>query len=193
LELPANRLPEGDLINEPKDRGTFDRTHVRNHPGATDMPGKQPKTERGRRCFEREQRIRAAPAAVFPLLCPVREYDWIPEWECRLIYTESGLAELGGIFQTDREADGGIDTWVVSRHEPNRAIAFVRVNELRAMLYEIDLEPMGEDASRLTWRQTVTALNEAGDRHVVALREEDFARTIDTLEALLNDYLDPGD
>jgi hypothetical protein len=153
------------------------------------MPSKQPTTERSRRHFEREQRIRAAPAAVFPLLCPVREYDWIPEWECRLVYTKSGIAELGCIFQTDREADDGIDTWVISRHEPNRAIAFVRVNKLRVMLYEIELEPLGEDASRLTWRQTVTALDERGDRHVDALREEDFAQTVAKLEALLNDYL----
>ncbi len=153
------------------------------------MPSDPPITQRSRRYFESEQQIRATPASVFPLLCPVREYDWIPEWECRLIYSESGLAELGCIFQTDREADSGIDTWVVSRHEPNRAIAFVRVNELRAMLYEIDLEPLGKDASRLTWRQTVTALNKAGDRHVDALREDDFARTVAKLEALLNDYL----
>lgn len=153
------------------------------------MPSDPPITQRSRRHFESEQQIRATPASVFPLLCPVREYDWIPEWECRLIYSESGLAELGCIFQTDREADGGTDTWVVSRHEPNRAIAFVRVNVVRAMLYEIDLEPLGENASRLTWRQTVTALHEAGDRHVDALREDEFAQTVAKLEALLNDYL----
>jgi hypothetical protein len=34
-----------------------------------------------------------APAEkLFPLLCPVREAEWLPGWEYRLIYSESGLA-----------------------------------------------------------------------------------------------------
>jgi hypothetical protein len=28
----------------------------------------------------------AAPEKVFPLLCPVREGDWLPGWKYRLIY-----------------------------------------------------------------------------------------------------------
>ena len=32
-------------------------------------------------------RIDAEPDKVFPLLCPVREYDWIKGWECRMIHS----------------------------------------------------------------------------------------------------------
>lgn len=144
---------------------------------------------RARRRFERRQTINAPPEAVFPLLCPVREYDWIPEWDCRLVHTESGLAEPGCIFQTEREAEDGLDTWVISRHEPNDRIAFVRMNHLRVMQYEILIERAGEDSSLLVWTQLITALSEEGDRHVEALREADFAQVITKLEALLNDYL----
>ena len=28
----------------------------------------------------------AAPADVFPLLCPVREYEWIEPWSCDMVY-----------------------------------------------------------------------------------------------------------
>jgi hypothetical protein len=153
------------------------------------MKNNPPKTKRVRRRFESSQRIHAPPEAIFPLLCPVREYDWIPEWDCRLVYTESGLAEAGCIFQTNREAEGGLDTWVISRYEPDCHIAFVRVNHLRAMQYDIQIESLDEYASELVWTQVVTALNDKGDRHVAALLEEDFARTIAKLEELLNDYI----
>lgn len=148
-----------------------------------------PKTERVRRLFESRQSIHGPPETVFPLLCPVREYDWIPEWDCQLVYTQSGLAEAGCIFQTNRESEDGLDTWVISRYEPNNHIAFVRVNHLRAMQYDIYVESTERNQSRLTWTQVVTALNEAGDRHVASLQEADFAQTINNLETLLNDYL----
>ena len=28
----------------------------------------------------------AAPAEVFPLLCPVREYEWIEPWSCAMVF-----------------------------------------------------------------------------------------------------------
>ncbi|NEZ04725.1 hypothetical protein G4Y73_11230 [Wenzhouxiangella sp. XN201] len=153
------------------------------------MKNDLPKTNRLRRRFERIQRIHAPPDAVFPLLCPVREYDWIPEWDCRLLYTESGLAEAGCVFQTNREAEGGLDTWVISRYEPNRHIAFVRINHLRAMQYDVRLEAIDQNSSKLLWAQVITALSDKGDRHVASLQEADFARGIANLETLLNDYL----
>jgi hypothetical protein len=42
----------------------------------------------------------AAPEKVFPLLCPVREGDWLLGWKYRLIYSDSGVAELGCVFTT---------------------------------------------------------------------------------------------
>ena len=46
----------------------------------------------------------AAPEKVFPLLCPVREADWIPGWQYELVYSESGVAELGCVFTTRHAA-----------------------------------------------------------------------------------------
>jgi len=46
----------------------------------------------------------ASPEKVFPLLCPVREADWIPGWRYTLIYSDSGVAELGCIFTTQDPA-----------------------------------------------------------------------------------------
>ena len=55
----------------------------------------------------------AAPERVFPLLCPVREYDWIPDWECTMVHSDSGVAELGCVFLR-----GEGETWITTRYEP---------------------------------------------------------------------------
>ncbi len=149
-----------------------------------------PKTDRARLRFNETQHVSATPEAIFPLLCPVREYDWIPAWECDLVYTESGLAEDGCVFRT---GDDVKDTWVVSRYEPPRRISFVRVNPLRVIRYDITLEPDDDGSTRLLWQQEITALDEAGDAHVAALREEDFATLIKTEERMLEHYLKTGE
>jgi hypothetical protein len=150
----------------------------------------EPATARVRVRFSHCQRIEAAPSDIFPLLCPVREYDWIPDWDCRMVYSTSGLAEPGCIFQTDRPADGGLDTWLVSRHEPPSHIGFVRMNPLRAIQYDIDLTRASESVTVLRWEQVITALTAAGDSHVAQLEEAAFARSITGLETLLNRYLE---
>ena len=59
----------------------------------------------------------APPEKVFPLLCPVREADWVPGWQYRLIYSESGVAEDGCVFSTPN--DSGTETvWMVTHYDP---------------------------------------------------------------------------
>ena len=54
-----------------------------------------------------EMALAAAPARVFPLLCPVREAEWLPGWHAEVLHSASGLAELGCVFRTRDE--GGRD------------------------------------------------------------------------------------
>jgi hypothetical protein len=46
------------------------------------------------------QNLVGAPIAVFPLLCPVREADWIDGWSPPLVVTNSGVAEPDCVFTT---------------------------------------------------------------------------------------------
>ena len=46
------------------------------------------------------QSIKGTPGQIFPLLCPVREADWIPGWETDWVISNSGVAEPGCMFQT---------------------------------------------------------------------------------------------
>ena len=151
----------------------------------------EPKTDRVRVHFSQLQHVRAEPEAIFPLLCPVREFDWIPTWDCEIVYTESGVAEEGCVFRTS--GDGGADTWVVSCYQPAERISFIRVDSLRTIRYDVHLEPEGDGTTTLRWEQEITALNDAGDAHVAAQREEDFAAAIAKVERMLEHYLKTGE
>ena len=102
-------------------------------------PSLKPKqTIKGERAiFKGEQRYPFPPEDVLPMLCPFREYEYIPPWECDLVYLDSGLAEYGGVFTTHFPGDGDQkDVWVISRYDTNQLIEFFRVNGLRSMCYK---------------------------------------------------------
>lgn len=138
--------------------------------------------------FTHTQVYRAALGDVFPLLCPVREYDYLPQWQCRIVRLDSGLIEEGGVFTTE---DGG-DVWVVATCVPNQSILFIRVNAWRTMSYSIDVQPAPPGEVRLRWEQVITGLNPEGNQRVEALREGDFRQMLDGMQALLQHYLDTG-
>ncbi len=156
------------------------------------MTSTEPKTDRRRVRFNAVQHIQAEPEAIFPLLCPVREHDWILPWKAEIIYTKSGIAEEGCIFRTGN-AEDGTDIWVMTHYEPSRRVGFVRVNALRAIRYDIRVGAAGDGSSRLLWQQEITALDEAGDQHVAELRQEDFTAMVAAAERMLQHYLDTGE
>jgi hypothetical protein len=47
------------------------------------------------------QQLVAKPSKVFPLLCPVREADWIDNWDPLVVFSESGAAEPDWVFLTE--------------------------------------------------------------------------------------------
>lgn len=128
------------------------------------------------------QHLKATPERIFPLLCPTREYDWIEMWQCQMIYSKSGYAEEGCVFSTDFPQDGGQDVWVISRHEPNELIQFVRVNPLRAIKYDISLKDNGDGTTTVLWEQIITALNVEGNKHVSDIKLDDFAKMVTMAE-----------
>jgi hypothetical protein len=104
--------------------------------------------------------VSAAPEKVFPLLCPVREYEWLEGWKCKMIYSESGVAEENCVFETD--FGEGPMAWIVSRYEPPRKIEFViSLPERRIERLNIVLRPQN-DGTEIRWERISTKLNEAG-------------------------------
>ena len=147
-----------------------------------------------RAVFTGTQTYSHASEDVFPMLCPVREYEYIPRWECDLVYLSSGVAELGGVFTTCFPADGDQkDVWVISRLDANQAVEFVRVNSLRTMIYRIDLQSTPSGGTTVRWEQIVTGLSEEGNRHVESLQQADFTAMLSQMQEWLQQYLDTGE
>src|SRR5208283_1284485 len=62
---------------------------------------KSPKWEKGEQFdYKREIMLHSTKDKVFPLLCPVREYEWFNDWKCTMVYSESGVAENNCVFYT---------------------------------------------------------------------------------------------
>lgn len=140
--------------------------------------------------------IEAVPDKVFPLLCPVREYEWIDGWECRLVYSRSGLVEDGAVFTTDFLGEGPT-VWVTVRHDPaTRRISFVRVTpDVKVLQMDLQVEEAGRGASAWKIRYVVTALGEAGNTLIDRLDAEnggELAARARLLGHILNHYVKTG-
>jgi hypothetical protein len=133
------------------------------------------------------------PEDIFPMLCPVREYEYIPQWECDIVYLDSGLAEQGGVFTTHSHGEGDQkDVWVISRYDTNRAIEFVRVNRMRAMIYRIEVQGTENGGTVVSWQQIITGLTEEGNQYVRTLQQSDFTAMLSHMQKLLEHYLSAG-
>jgi hypothetical protein len=136
--------------------------------------------------------VPAPPDRVFPLLCPVREYDWIATWRCEMLHTSTGVAAPDCVFRTD-SGDGATPmTWVVSRYEPARRIEFTCfVPERLVMRLDVALEAVGDAATRLDWSRRFVSLGPEGDRLLEA-RAAAHADQMRGLQRALRHYLRTG-
>jgi hypothetical protein len=143
------------------------------------------------------QRIEAPPARVFPLLCPVREAEWLEGWGeiVEMVHSESGLAEEGCVFLT-RPPDQVETVWMITRHDATRGVVeFARVTPgLLATRLCILVQAAEGEASTVKVTYHFTPLSEAG----VALAreahsEEAFRSSMAWWEASMNHWLRTGE
>lgn len=144
------------------------------------------------------QLLNGSDEEIFPLLCPVREYDWIDDWSCDLIHSESGFAEANCVFRTvgsgTRLGEHSDEYWIVSRFEPPTRIEFVKFSASDYVIkYEISLSPLSGKKTSACWTLHMIGLNEQGNEVIAARSSLDFEKTITTLETKLNYYLEYGE
>lgn len=141
--------------------------------------------------------VAASPGMVFPLLCPVREYEWIDGWGCRLVHSASGLMEEGCIFVTDLPGEGET-VWVGSLHDPETfRVEFIRFTPgVKVLKMSLKVEEQSAGASLLHVKYTQTALSEEGNRMIDRLRASGGdpleARTKFVFGLLLNHFVTKG-
>jgi Polyketide cyclase / dehydrase and lipid transport len=137
--------------------------------------------------------VAATPDRVFPLLCPVREYDWIPGWECDLLHSLSGVAEEDCVFRTHYPEDGEAMTWIVTRYEPSTRIEFAcLVPGSHVMRLKIVLKPQA-GGTRLEWTRRWLSIGPRGDEWIASWSEARHREKMLHLERLLSHYLSTGE
>ena len=133
-----------------------------------------------RMATEHSAHIAFPPEKVFPLLCPVREYDWIEGWACQMIYSKSGVAEENCIFTTSHT--GHLMVWNCNRYEPPTRIEFVTVASGHMVTrLNISLERIS-NGTNLRWERIFTGLSEEGNAAVGTWkteRDEDLSRRLE--------------
>jgi len=137
------------------------------------------------------QNLHAPPDRVFPLLCPVRETEWVNGWHPRLVLSESGVAEPGCVFITPSVPQDAL--WVMTEHDPENArlrmvkfIPGVVVGEIA-----IVLESSGQ-GTKADIAYAFTSLGGDGDRVIEGFTQQHFDAFMMTWEDELNHFLATG-
>lgn len=137
------------------------------------------------------QHLRGRPEDVFPLLCPVREADWVNGWDPRLVITATGIAEDGCVFMTGPADNEAI--WVVTLYEPPGRIEFLKVTPdetLARITIWLRSETSGETLADVTYEYT--ALSKRGARVITDFTAEHYTDFMVEWEQELNHYLETG-
>ena len=135
----------------------------------------------------------AQPEMVFPLLCPVREKDWIDGWDYKMIFSRSGLIEEGCIFSTVHQGKEPT-IWYVTRHDvKNYIVEFVRISpgeEVVKIIIALQGQDNGTTTAEITYEYT--GLNEIRNKWIKNQMESDFTESMIWWEKAINYYLKTG-
>jgi hypothetical protein len=143
-----------------------------------------------RRTFAFEATLPAPPEQVFPLLCPIREREWIEGWKAKTVHSASGVAEPGALFRTRIEVG---ELWVTSRYEPCTVVEYTIVARGQLVLVlTLSLRAEGDRATRWRIERTYTAIGWLGRRRVRALTEAGVRAEHERLCRQLEHYLRTG-
>jgi hypothetical protein len=134
------------------------------------------------------QKLVAGPAEVFPLLCPVREADWIEGWDPLVVITGCGVAEPDCVFVTPAAPHDAI--WYITRHEPESgSIQMLKITPgVTACRLDIKVGPASGGAEA-TISYTHTSLGPAGDEFVKSFTAEYYQLFMQEWEARINRHL----
>jgi hypothetical protein len=135
-------------------------------------------------------RVRADLDDVFPLLCPKREEDWIPGWQCETIWSQSGYNETGAIFRTTKPYDTELYWHTLQYDKAAKVVDFLITAPYKFMLrYRIQLTTESKGSLNLHFTQTFTAISKEGNQLLAQYKTEDFAGRLQALGELIGKYL----
>lgn len=126
---------------------------------------------------------------IFPLLCPVEEYKWLPSWGCTMVYSQSGVAEKDAVFLT-QESDGIQAVQTIITYEPSELIEFlvVKGNDTVERI-GIALHEDEKGTTEMEWSSFCVAYSEKGNMKQQGFSSEALQEFLVDLGAKLTRYL----
>jgi len=137
------------------------------------------------------QRLVAGPGTVFPLMCPVREAEWLDGWDPLVVYSNSGVAEADCVFLTPATPLSAV--WYISRHEPeNGFVEMIKiVPTVTATKLTIHVRP-AKGGSTATITYSHTSLGASGDAIVARFTKAYYREFMREWETQVNHFLAHG-
>ena len=132
-------------------------------------------------------------AEVFPLLCPVREKDWTPDWNPKLVISNSGVMEQECLFVVADTPNDAI--WVVSKYDPaNFEVTMYRiVPGVLVGRFAITLDSEEGKITRASVSYEQTAMGKDGNKIVNEFTIESFTEFMDEFKLAIDHYLTTGE
>jgi hypothetical protein len=146
-----------------------------------------------RRTFNFKQINNGNPEEVFPLLCPVRETDWLDGWQYTMIHSRSGVIEQDCVFTTPHH--GKLETtWYVTHYDKAAyAIEFIRITPGENVVkINIRLSAIDSKTTSTEINYQYTVLNEDQNRFIENDLEKNFEQSMTWWERAINHYLVTG-
>lgn len=135
------------------------------------------------------QHLLAPLQVVFPLLCPVRETEWVAGWDPEVVFTISGVAEPDCVFLT--RDDSRCAVWILTRYDPAAGrLEYLKITlDVTACKISIALEPGADKTTEATIAYTHTALGPEGEMFVQSFTSAHYTAFMQEWERALNAYL----
>ena len=129
---------------------------------------------------------------IFPLLCPVRENEWLPYWSCGIVHSDSGKAEKDCVFITNFP-DRGDMIWVTTKYDPPNNIQYTIFKpNSHVWNIEIFLEQQKPNKTQLLWQHTFTGLTPSGNKYLAEYTDAKHRSHLRLIEKALNHFVDTG-
>jgi hypothetical protein len=128
---------------------------------------------------------------VFPLLCPKKEEDWIPGWECETIWSKSGYNEKGAIFRTTKPYGAEL-FWNTLQYDINNKVVdfLITAPHLYMFRFTIEIHDNSNGSLKITFTQVFTSISEEGTAFLKQYESEDFKGRLKNLKEFMNNYLE---
>ena len=134
------------------------------------------------------QNLEGSPEAVFQMMCPLREADWIVGWDPSLVVSLSGLAEEDCVFTTSAKPADAI--WYVTTYDKKaRFIEMIKITPgVTACRITISIRPNSQGCqAEITYAHT--SLGPSGDEFVRSFTAEFYEKFMQDWESRVNHYL----